>query len=82
MNRRIVTRWMRDGVTVMDPATTWIDADVKLAEDVTLLPGVQLLGATVVAEDAVIGPDTHPQGLRGRGGRPRGPHARRARGHR
>jgi len=58
MNRRIVTRWMRDGVTVMDPATTWIDADVKLAEDVTLLPGVQLLGATVVAEDAVIGPDT------------------------
>jgi bifunctional UDP-N-acetylglucosamine pyrophosphorylase/glucosamine-1-phosphate N-acetyltransferase len=42
----------------MDPATTWIDADVKLAEDVTLLPGVQLLGATVVAEDAVIGPDT------------------------
>jgi bifunctional UDP-N-acetylglucosamine pyrophosphorylase/glucosamine-1-phosphate N-acetyltransferase len=58
LNRRIVTRWMRDGVTVMDPATTWIDADVKLAEDVTILPGVQLLGATVVAEDAVIGPDT------------------------
>src|SRR5207342_3079287 len=48
MNRRILNRWMRDGVTVMDPATTWIDADVKLAEDVTLLPGVQLLGATVV----------------------------------
>jgi bifunctional UDP-N-acetylglucosamine pyrophosphorylase/glucosamine-1-phosphate N-acetyltransferase len=31
---------------------------VKLAHDVTLLPGTQLLGATVVAEDAVIGPDT------------------------
>ncbi len=31
----------------MDPATTWIDADVELAEDVTILPGVQLLGATV-----------------------------------
>ncbi|MBA3282933.1 MAG: bifunctional UDP-N-acetylglucosamine diphosphorylase/glucosamine-1-phosphate N-acetyltransferase GlmU, partial [Acidimicrobiia bacterium] len=58
MNRRIVARWMRDGVTVMDPATTWIDADVRLAPDVTLLPGTQLLGATVVAEDAVIGPDT------------------------
>ena len=42
----------------MDPATTWIDADVVLAEDVTILPGVQLLGATVVGEDAVIGPDT------------------------
>src|SRR5919112_2555003 len=58
LNRRIVTRWMLEGVTVMDPATTWIDADVKLDADVTILPGVQLLGATVVAEDAVIGPDT------------------------
>ena len=58
LNRRIVEGWMRDGVTVMDPATTWLDADVVLAPDVTLLPGTQLLGATVVAEDAVIGPDT------------------------
>ncbi len=58
LNRRVVTRWMADGVTVMDPETTWIDADVVLAPDVTILPGTQLLGATVVAEDAVIGPDT------------------------
>jgi bifunctional UDP-N-acetylglucosamine pyrophosphorylase/glucosamine-1-phosphate N-acetyltransferase len=58
MNERIVTRWMAAGVTVMDPATTWVDADVVLNPDVTLLPGVQLLGATVVEEDAVIGPDT------------------------
>lgn len=58
LNRRIVTRWMQAGVTVMDPATTWIDADVVLGSDVTLLPGIQLLGATVVADDAVIGPDT------------------------
>ena len=57
LNRRILDRWMRDGVTVVDPATTWVDADVVLAPDVTILPGVQLLGATVVAEDAVIGPD-------------------------
>ncbi len=57
MNRRILDRWMRDGVTIIDPATTWVDVDVKLAEDVTILPGVQLLGATVVDEDAVIGPD-------------------------
>ncbi len=58
LNRRIVTRWMKDGVTVLDPETTWIDADVVLAEDVTILPGTQLLGATVVSEDAIIGPDT------------------------
>ncbi|MFL6022659.1 MAG: bifunctional UDP-N-acetylglucosamine diphosphorylase/glucosamine-1-phosphate N-acetyltransferase GlmU [Marmoricola sp.] len=57
MNRRILDRWMREGVTIIDPSSTWIDADVKLAADVTILPGVQLLGTTVVAEDAVIGPD-------------------------
>jgi bifunctional UDP-N-acetylglucosamine pyrophosphorylase / glucosamine-1-phosphate N-acetyltransferase len=57
MNERILSRWMREGVTVMDPATTWVDADVVLEPDVTLLSGVQLLGATVVAEDAVVGPD-------------------------
>ncbi len=58
LNRRIVERWMREGVTVMDPATTWIEADVVLEQDVTILPGTQLLGVTVVAEDAVVGPDT------------------------
>jgi bifunctional UDP-N-acetylglucosamine pyrophosphorylase/glucosamine-1-phosphate N-acetyltransferase len=58
LNRRIVDQWMRDGVTVMDPATTWIESDVRLAPDVVLLPNTQLLGATVVAEDAVVGPDT------------------------
>ncbi|WP_051551912.1 bifunctional UDP-N-acetylglucosamine diphosphorylase/glucosamine-1-phosphate N-acetyltransferase GlmU [Nocardioides sp. URHA0020] len=58
LNRRIVEGWMREGVTVMDPATTWIDADVVLATDVTVLPGTQLLGLTVVGEDAVVGPDS------------------------
>lgn len=57
-NRRILRDWMKAGVTIVDPTSTWIDADVKLAEDVTLLPGVQLLGATLVAEDATIGPDS------------------------
>ncbi|MCP3423036.1 bifunctional UDP-N-acetylglucosamine diphosphorylase/glucosamine-1-phosphate N-acetyltransferase GlmU [Nocardioides pinisoli] len=58
LNRRIVTHWMKEGVTVMDPATTWIEADVVLEPDATILPGTQLLGATVVHEDAVVGPDT------------------------
>jgi bifunctional UDP-N-acetylglucosamine pyrophosphorylase/glucosamine-1-phosphate N-acetyltransferase len=57
-NRRILDRWMREGVTIIDPDTTWIDVDVRLEQDVTILPGVQLLGATVVAEDAVVGPDS------------------------
>jgi len=57
-NRRIVEDWMREGVTVIDPATTWVDVDVELERDVTLLPGTQLHGATVVREGATVGPDT------------------------
>ena len=58
LNRRTVEAWMRAGVTVVDPATTWIDASVTLDEDVRLLPNTQLHGTTTVARDAVVGPDT------------------------
>lgn len=58
LNRRILDRWMRAGVTVVDPASTWVHASVDLAADVTLLPGTSLEGATSVAEGATIGPDT------------------------
>ena len=57
-NRRIVEVWMRAGVTVVDPATTWIDSTVTLAEDVRILPNTQLHGSTTVARDAVVGPDS------------------------
>jgi bifunctional UDP-N-acetylglucosamine pyrophosphorylase/glucosamine-1-phosphate N-acetyltransferase len=58
LNRRLTDHWMAEGVTIVDPATTWIDSAVTLAADVTILPGTQLLGATVVATGATIGPDT------------------------
>lgn len=58
LNRRLVESWMRAGVTVIDPATTWLDVDVRLAQDVVIEPGVQLHGRTVVGEGAVIGPDS------------------------
>ena len=58
MNKLIVRRWQVAGVTVQDPATTWIDADVTLAEDVELLPGTQLKGATLIQRGATVGPDT------------------------
>jgi len=58
LNARILDGWMRAGVTVVDPATTWVHAGVDLAPDVTLLPGTSLEGATSVATGAVIGPDT------------------------
>jgi bifunctional UDP-N-acetylglucosamine pyrophosphorylase / glucosamine-1-phosphate N-acetyltransferase len=58
VNRRILERWMREGVTVVDPATTWVHASVDLAADVILLPGTFLEGATSVGAGARIGPDT------------------------
>jgi bifunctional UDP-N-acetylglucosamine pyrophosphorylase / glucosamine-1-phosphate N-acetyltransferase len=58
LNRRVVERWMRAGVTVVDPATTWVDVDVTLEPDSTVLPGTQLLGRTRVATGARVGPDT------------------------
>lgn len=58
LNQRTVRRWQLAGVTVQDPATTWIDVTAELAPDVTLLPGTQILRTTVVAGGAVIGPDT------------------------
>jgi bifunctional UDP-N-acetylglucosamine pyrophosphorylase/glucosamine-1-phosphate N-acetyltransferase len=54
---RVVAGWMRAGVTVTDPAAVWVDMDVVLEPDVTLLPGVQLYGTTRVAGGASIGPD-------------------------
>ena len=58
LNRRIVERWMRAGVTVVDPATTWIDADVTLGRDVTIHPQTQIHGASHIGDDVVLGPDT------------------------
>ncbi|MCT2583026.1 bifunctional UDP-N-acetylglucosamine diphosphorylase/glucosamine-1-phosphate N-acetyltransferase GlmU [Actinophytocola gossypii] len=58
LNRRLLERWMRAGVTVVDPMSVWLDAGVELARDVVLEPGVQLRGATSVGEGATVGPDT------------------------
>jgi bifunctional UDP-N-acetylglucosamine pyrophosphorylase/glucosamine-1-phosphate N-acetyltransferase len=52
----LVRRLMLAGVTVVDPATTYVDAAVTVEPDVTLLPGTSLLGSTVVCTGAVIGP--------------------------
>jgi bifunctional UDP-N-acetylglucosamine pyrophosphorylase/glucosamine-1-phosphate N-acetyltransferase len=57
-NRRLLERWMLAGVTVVDPASVWLDADVELSPDVVLHPGVQLQAATVVGPGTAIGPDS------------------------
>ena len=53
---RINDQWMRDGVTIIDPTTTWIDSTAHLAADVTIHPGSAILGSTQIASGAVIGP--------------------------
>lgn len=58
MNALIVRGHQLNGVTILDPASTWIDLEVSIGEDVEILPGTQLLGATSIERDAIIGPDT------------------------
>jgi bifunctional UDP-N-acetylglucosamine pyrophosphorylase / glucosamine-1-phosphate N-acetyltransferase len=55
---RVNTAWMRSGVSILDPATTWIDVTVTIEPDAVIDQNSQLQGATRVATGAVIGPDT------------------------
>ncbi|HEX5533636.1 MAG TPA: bifunctional UDP-N-acetylglucosamine diphosphorylase/glucosamine-1-phosphate N-acetyltransferase GlmU [Actinomycetales bacterium] len=58
LNRRLLEQHMRNGVTVIDPSTTWVDVLVELGRDVTLQPSTQLQGETRIADGATVGPDT------------------------
>jgi len=59
MRGRIIEAHMRNGVTVVDPATTRIDAAVEIGQDARIEPWSILEGPTVIAQDAVIGPNAH-----------------------
>jgi bifunctional UDP-N-acetylglucosamine pyrophosphorylase/glucosamine-1-phosphate N-acetyltransferase len=54
---RIVTGFMRDGVTIFDPLTTWVDTGVVLEPDCVVLPNTMLSGHTSIAAGAVVGPN-------------------------
>ncbi len=58
MRLRIIERHMLNGVTISDPATTYVDSDVILEADCTILPNCYLSGQTHVAANTVIGPGT------------------------
>ncbi|MGW6024425.1 bifunctional UDP-N-acetylglucosamine diphosphorylase/glucosamine-1-phosphate N-acetyltransferase GlmU [Streptomyces sp. NPDC055099] len=58
LNDRLLTEAMLAGVTVVDPASTWIDATVTYEQDALVLPGTQLHGATHLGEGAEVGPNT------------------------
>lgn len=58
LRRRINERWMRAGVTILDPGATYIDADVEIGQDTVIYPNTYLQGATRVGPDCRIGPNT------------------------
>lgn len=58
LNRKLVRKAQRSGVTVLDPSTTWIHADVQIGRDTVIAPGTSLEAGTVIGEDCRIGPDT------------------------
>ena len=53
-NKRVCERWMREGVTILDPETTWIEDDVRIERDAVILPGCFLEGNTVIGEGAQV----------------------------
>jgi bifunctional UDP-N-acetylglucosamine pyrophosphorylase/glucosamine-1-phosphate N-acetyltransferase len=55
LRERILGRLMAEGVTVLDPHATYVDADVVVGRDTILHPGVRLTGRTVIGEGCVIG---------------------------
>jgi bifunctional UDP-N-acetylglucosamine pyrophosphorylase/glucosamine-1-phosphate N-acetyltransferase len=57
-NQRILERHMREGVSVIDPDSTWVDADVTLEPDAVLHPNTQLHGRTHVEAGAEVGPNS------------------------
>jgi bifunctional UDP-N-acetylglucosamine pyrophosphorylase / glucosamine-1-phosphate N-acetyltransferase len=66
--------WLAAGVTMIDPATAYLDDDVQLARDVTLEPGVVLAAGTSVGEGARIGAYAHLSACRVEPGAPVPPH--------
>lgn len=56
LNERLLGDWMRAGVTIADPASTWIDVGVTLESGVYIGPSTQLEGSTAVAAGAKVGP--------------------------
>ena len=56
MQRRINEKWMRAGVSIIDPAATYIDVDAVLEADSTVLPGTSLHGSARVETGAIVGP--------------------------
>jgi len=58
MRQRINEKWMLEGVTMINPEVTYIEADVQIGQDTILQPNTHLRSGTVIGEGCEIGPDT------------------------
>ncbi|MGD0556491.1 MAG: bifunctional UDP-N-acetylglucosamine diphosphorylase/glucosamine-1-phosphate N-acetyltransferase GlmU [Streptosporangiaceae bacterium] len=56
LNERLAISFMQNGVTIVDPATTWFDATVTIGRDSEIGPGTQLEGRTAIGQGVRIGP--------------------------
>jgi len=59
LRRRHLEQLMRSGVSVVDPAHTYVDVDVTVGAETVLMPGTILEGSTSIGSSAVIGPSSH-----------------------
>jgi bifunctional UDP-N-acetylglucosamine pyrophosphorylase/glucosamine-1-phosphate N-acetyltransferase len=64
LNRRLCERHMRAGVTIADPATTYLEPDLEIAADVTILPNTTIGRASRIGAHSEIGPNTRLQNAR------------------
>lgn len=58
IRKRIITEQMKSGVTILDPASTYIDEGVKIGIDTVVYPGTIIEGGTIIGEDCIIGPNS------------------------
>jgi bifunctional UDP-N-acetylglucosamine pyrophosphorylase / glucosamine-1-phosphate N-acetyltransferase len=62
LNRRLLSHWMAEGVTIIDPNSTWIGPDVQLGSDVTIYPNCWLSGLVSIGTGCQIGPNSSLSG--------------------
>ncbi|TDL84837.1 bifunctional UDP-N-acetylglucosamine diphosphorylase/glucosamine-1-phosphate N-acetyltransferase GlmU [Vibrio vulnificus] len=58
LRKRINETHMRNGVTIIDPLTTYIEADVQIGQDTVINPGSFIKGKSIIGQDCLIGPNT------------------------
>ncbi|MFJ7931989.1 bifunctional UDP-N-acetylglucosamine diphosphorylase/glucosamine-1-phosphate N-acetyltransferase GlmU [Peribacillus sp. NPDC096448] len=58
LRKRINETHMRNGVTIIDPVTTFIEADVQIGQDTVINPGSFIKGKSIIGQDCLIGPNT------------------------